>query len=110
ERHRPLRLELLEQLLRVVLRLLHVRLIERVDAEERAGDGGGELPGEENLAEVERIAQDLIEYGMAGVGQRLEAIEVVRAAHADGDEDAIVAVVARIERRLAGDGDDALAL
>ena len=44
--------------LRVVLRLLHVRLIERIHAEERAGDRGGELPDEERLAEVERIFED----------------------------------------------------
>src|SRR5579884_3816683 len=35
-----------EHLLRLVLRRLHVRLVERVDAEDRAGDGGGELPAE----------------------------------------------------------------
>src|SRR5437763_4244497 len=101
ERHRPLRLELLEQLPGVVLRLLHVRLIEGVDAQQRAGDGGGELPGEEDLAEVERIGQDLIDDGMAGVGERFQPIEIVRAAHADRDEDAIVAIIARVQRRLA---------
>ena len=69
----PLRLELFEQPLRVVLRLLHVRLIERVDAEERAGDGGGELPGEENLAEVERVFEHEIDDRMAGVGELASA-------------------------------------
>src|SRR5205823_1002109 len=42
----------IEDLLRPVLRALHVRLVERVDAEDRAGAGGGELPPEELLAEL----------------------------------------------------------
>src|SRR2546428_14088890 len=52
-RHLAGRLEFLEEFLRVVFRLLHVRLIEGIDAEERAGDGGCKFPREENFAEVE---------------------------------------------------------
>ena len=40
--------------LRLVLRRLHVRLVERVDPEHRAGDRGRELPAEELLAELVR--------------------------------------------------------
>src|SRR5207247_7737573 len=41
------RVVLIEQRLRCVFRLLHVRLIERVDAEEPSGDGGGDFPAQE---------------------------------------------------------------
>src|SRR5262249_16678315 len=40
-----------------VLRLLHVRLVEGVDPEDRACDGGGELPAEELLPELVRIRE-----------------------------------------------------
>src|SRR2546430_1313658 len=54
---RRLRLELrilarVEHLLRPVLRLLDVRLVERVDLEQVARDGGRELPPEELAADV----------------------------------------------------------
>ena len=55
---RALRLELdvalREHLVRPVLRRLHVGLVERVDPEDRAGDGDGELPAEELLPELVR--------------------------------------------------------
>ena len=104
------RLVLLEQALGVVLRLLHVRLVEGVDAEERAGDRGGEFPREEDLAEVLGVVQDEIDDGMAGVGQLLQLGDVVGAAQADADEDAVLAVVGRFQQRLAGDWEDALPL
>ena len=44
-----------EHLVRLVLRRLHVGLVERVDLEEDAGDGDGELPAEELAAERVRI-------------------------------------------------------
>ena len=43
-----------EHLVRLVLRRLHVGLVERVDPEDRAGDRGRELPAEELLAELVR--------------------------------------------------------
>ena len=46
-----------EHLVRLVLRGLHVGLVERVDAEDRAGDGGRELPAEELLAELVRARE-----------------------------------------------------
>ena len=48
---------LCEQLTGPVLRLLDVRLVERVDLEDRARDGGGELPAEELGAEVVRVVE-----------------------------------------------------
>ena len=42
---------------RPVLRRLHVRLVEGVDAEDRPGDRGRELPAEELGAEVVRIVE-----------------------------------------------------
>jgi hypothetical protein len=44
-----------KHLVRSVFRRLHVRLVERVDADERARDGGGELPAVELLPELVRI-------------------------------------------------------
>ena len=41
-----------ENLVRPVLRLLDVRLVERIDADDRAGHGRGELPAVELLAEL----------------------------------------------------------
>src|SRR3546814_3248865 len=49
--------ELGEDALRVVLRLLDVRLIERIDLEHAPGDGDGELPAEELTAEVIRVIE-----------------------------------------------------
>src|SRR5436305_1397914 len=46
-----------EDLVRPVLRGLNVRLVERVDLEDRAGDRGCELPPEELLAELVRRGQ-----------------------------------------------------
>src|SRR4029453_17583137 len=46
-----------EHLVRLVLRRLHVRLVERVDAENRARNGGRELPAVELVAELVRAGQ-----------------------------------------------------
>src|SRR6478672_4168386 len=46
-----------KELARSVLRLLHVRLVARVDLEDRARDRGRELPAEELGAEVVRVVQ-----------------------------------------------------
>src|SRR5262249_23200494 len=43
-----------EHLVRLVLRRLYVRLVERVDPEDRARDRGRELPAEELLAQLIR--------------------------------------------------------
>src|SRR5581483_12186009 len=57
-----------EHLARLVLRHLHVRLVERVDAEDRAGDRGRELPAEELLAELVRVGDaDLLPLPVGAV-------------------------------------------
>src|SRR4029453_6445821 len=55
-----------EDLVRAVLGLLHVRLIERVDPEQSAGEGGRELPPEHFRAEVERVGNFEPRDGMTG--------------------------------------------
>ena len=57
---RPFRLELRllaggEHLVRLVLRRLHIRLVEWIDLEVRAGDGDRELPAEELGAQRIRV-------------------------------------------------------
>src|SRR5919199_998152 len=61
-----------EQLLGRVLRLLHVRLVERVDAETPAGEGRGDLPEEELFAEVVGVRERAVDYGVACGFERLE--------------------------------------
>ena len=73
-----------EHLVRLVLRGLHVGLVERVDLEIRAGDGGRELPAEELLAERVRVGQ---------LGLRRLPVGAVRRLAGRGDE--ALAVLAR---------------
>src|SRR5450432_1407289 len=89
-----------------------VGLIEGVDADDRACDGGGNFPAEEFLAEVVDIVDGDAYDGMAGgfksadggilgfVGGGFEA---------QIGEDAIVAVGVEFRERFAIDGDDAFA-
>jgi len=92
---------------------LHVRLVERIDTENRAGDGGRYLEAEKLLADmVDRFHHDA-DDGMAG---RLQGLEprimrgVVFALGTDIDEETIVAVTSGIAERLAVDRNQALAL
>ena len=57
---------LAEQTLGVVLRFLHVGLIEGIDAEQRSRNRGGKFPQEEFLAQIERIVQRMAQHRMAG--------------------------------------------
>src|ERR1700737_1921227 len=50
-----------------VLRFLDVGLIERVDAEHRARDGGGELPTEKLPSQGDRFVESKQGRGMAGM-------------------------------------------
>ena len=45
---------------------------------------------------------------MPRVGELFEALHIIRSAQADADKETIAAVVADIEQRLAGHGNDAL--
>src|SRR5436190_16241834 len=92
-----------------VLRLLHVGLIERVDPEDRTGDGDGELPGEEEGAEVDGVLEWNLDHRMAGVGELGQAaigVAVRRRAVSQMREDTILAVDGRLAERLARDRDD----
>ena len=60
-----------EQAFGVVLRFLHIGLIEGVDAEQGPGNRGGELPQEELFAQIERIVETVTQHWMAGSFQRL---------------------------------------
>ena len=96
----------------VVLRLLDVGLIEGVDADQRARDGGGELPAEELRAHIVGIAQRQAHDRLprrfeAGDGGVLGGIEAF--VRAQVDEDAVLAVDGGIAQRFALDGQDAFA-
>ena len=108
EGHLACRLELLKQTLRIVFRLLHVRLIERIDAERRAGDGRGELPCEEDFAEVAFVFHDDVDDRMSGVRQLAQSRCLIISAQAHAYEETIIAIFVRCERRFAGDRNDTL--
>ena len=63
---------------RLVLARLDIRLVERVDADDRAGDGGGDLPAEEFLADVPDILYADSRDRMAGPLQRLHGLALRR--------------------------------
>ncbi len=65
-------LEGFEQSLRLVLRLLHVRLVERIDAEPPAGDRRRDLPQEELFAEVVCVVERAVDDRVPGGFERLE--------------------------------------
>ena len=90
----------------------HVGLVERVDAENRAGHGGRHLEPEKFLADMVDRLHDDADDGMPGRLQRLEPVVmrgVVFALGPDIDEEAVVAVKRGIAERLAVDRDQALA-
>src|SRR5207245_5593215 len=96
ERQLTLRLEPRKQRARRVLRLLHVRLVERVDAQERTGDSRRDFPAYELGAERRGFLQldledrrlRLLEGADVGVALLLG----IRAVKAKADEESIVAV------------------
>ena len=91
----------------------HIGLVERIDAEHRARDGGRHLEPEKFLADVvDRFHHDANDR-MPGRLQRLEPVVmrgVVFAFGADIDEEAVVAVKRGIAERFAVDRDQALAV
>src|SRR3954466_13354495 len=80
-------LEVVEQFLRRVLRLLHVRLVEGVYAETPARERGREFPQEELFAEVVRVNQSPVDDGVARgfEGFQLRLYLAVELADGDGD-------------------------
>ena len=76
-RQRAVALDLVGQRAGFDLARFDVRLVERVDAEDRAGDGGGDLPAEE-LA-PQRGARRHLEthHGRAGLGEARQGQEVL---------------------------------
>ena len=99
----------------VLLRLGHVRLVERVDAKDGARDGGGELPAEE-LAAQPQVGVDLdLEDWVAGSHQLVDQpVGGLAPAHAARQEQAHEDAVGAVDRggphRLAVDGHDAHAV
>ena len=67
-------LVVLGQRARLVLARLDIRLVERIDADDRAGDGGGDLPAEEFLADVPDILHADPRNRMAGLLQRCHCL------------------------------------
>src|SRR5205085_5086661 len=100
-----------EQFLGRILRLLHVRLIEWIDAKSPTGERRRDLPEEELFAEIVGVIQGAIDHRMPGGFERLQlrfrlAIEL---ADRDGDEQTIIAIDRRRAERLTRNRDDALA-
>ena len=89
-----------------------VGLVEGVDADDGAGDGSGDFPAEEFLAEVEFGADDDADDGMAGFFESGDGgvhRAVVFLGEAQIGEDAVVAVDGGLADFFAIDGDDAFA-
>ena len=98
---------------RVVLRLLHVGLVEGVDAQRPARHRGGELGEEEDPAEVGSAVHSERQRRVPGAGERLHlgvGVRVGVVGVAQVGEHAVVAVGVRVAERLAGHRQDALPL
>src|SRR5918912_1485672 len=65
---------LVEHLVGRVLRLLDIRLVERVDAQRPAGDRRGELGEEEDLAEILRAVELRRDYRVPGLADVLKHV------------------------------------
>ena len=74
-------LVLVQEVLRVVLAFLDVRLVEGVDSQKRAGHGGRDLPQKKFLAEIDEIGQFDPDDGMAGLLQRRD-VRILRSVRA----------------------------
>ena len=102
-------LDRLEQVARQLLGLLDVRLVERVDAEDRAGDRGRDLPAERLGAEVDRVGDldpdDRVAGRLERVGQGVAAA-VGPAGQGEPDERPVGAVGLDRTERLEVDRDD----
>ena len=98
----------LGQRARLVLARLDIRLVERVDADDRAGHGGGDLPAEEFLADVPDILHADPRDRMAGPLQRLHRLALRRIGlpvQLQVGEEPVAAVALGRGERLAGQRD-----
>ena len=86
---------LVEELPRRVLRLLHVRFVERIDPEDRARDGRRDFPADEFCTERRRFRPVDLDHRRAS---DLDCAVIRSHVH----EEAIVAVRRRVSERLAG--------
>jgi hypothetical protein len=95
----------IEQRARRILGLLHLRLVERVDVEHRAGNRGRDLPADELGAKRQPIRQIDPQNRRDRVQRAHRAVLLGRglAEHVDLDERAIGSVRLRETERLAGD-------
>src|SRR6266571_2113202 len=99
-----------EHLFRVVLRLLNIGLVESVDAQNRPGDRGRDLPAQEFTAKVQLVAHRQRDHRLSRLFQRRHRPVRRIAVHADVHEEAIVSVNGRLADWLTLDGYDALPL
>ena len=104
------RIALAEDFLGEVLCLLHVRLVEDVDAENGTGDRDRVLPAEELRSDRQRIPELERHDRMARLGERGQGARLVVTGERQPDKEAIVAVDLRDAERLVGDRNQALAL
>jgi hypothetical protein len=99
----------LEHVARQLLGLLDVRLVEGVDAEDDAADGGGDLPADELAPEVDRVGDgdpdDWMAGGLDGVRERVPAT-VGATIERDADEHPVVPVGTDLAERFEVDRDD----
>ena len=92
---------------------LDVRLVERMDVEDRAGHGGRELPAEELGTEIVRVVYHDPDQRLARALERLDAeilLRVGRRGQPQVDEEAVDAVDLGGAEGLAIDRDEALSL
>ena len=109
--------ELRQQPVGVVLALLHVRLVESVDAEQRARGRGRHFPAEKFLAKVQFVRQFDPDHRVSGAFERaqsrldragLRAVVAVRL-ELQVDKQPVFSVACRLPQLFAGDGHETLA-
>ena len=100
--------EYFQQTVGVVLCALNVGLVERVNVQDRTGNGGGVFPAVKFRAEVTAVAKPQTRHRVAGLLQAADGRQQVPAGwRLDKHEEPVVSVAAGIEQRFPGDGHDA---
>ena len=100
------------QLAGLDLGVLDVGLVERIDAEHRAGDRGRDLEAEEFLTDMVDRFHDDADHGMPGLLQRGQFFimrSIVFAFGPDVDEEPVQSIQRHLAKRFAVDRDQALA-